>query len=405
MKNYSKVTPEGTRDLLFEECAAQTKIEDSLSRLFLDYGYEKVYTPTIEFYDVFAGEHSGLSLEFLYKLTDNRCRLLVMRPDSTMPIARLTATRLKDVFLPIRLYYSQDVFKVSPKLTGRRDEIKQAGIELIGASGLRADLEVIILAIESLKRSGAPDYRLEISHVGIFNSLIDEINADEDLKDELCDLVSSKNYMALDERLNSLGDNQILDSIRMLPRLFGGSEILDEAKKHIKVPGAADALNYLCLLYNALEELRLKDKISIDLGQLKNNNYYTGIVFRGYMAGSGVTVLSGGRYDSLIKKFGLDLPATGFGVEVDALASALLQRGEVEFIKAPDALVFAGEGQEIDSLTHMTTLHSQGITCENSLFDTVEKTIEYAKRKGIKRVDVVKTNGSIEIVRPEEREI
>ena len=142
MKRYDLITPEGTRDLLFEGCLARRMVEDRLSKLFEGFGYSEVVTPGIEFYDLFMGSSRNFQQESLYKLTDSKGRLIVMRPDSTIPIARLASTRLKGAKLPLRLYYNQSIFENNSLLKGRSDEVVQAGIELIGGeNSKRADYE------------------------------------------------------------------------------------------------------------------------------------------------------------------------------------------------------------------------------------------------------------------------
>lgn len=393
MKRYSKITPEGTRDLLFEECSARIKVESALSGLFKTLGYQRVITPTTEFFDVFDRSSAGMRAENLYKLTDRRGRLLVMRPDNTMPIARLVATRLKEMPLPVRLYYSQNVFRVNPGMTGRSDEIYQSGIELIGASGIRADLEVITTAVEALNRCGAPDYCLEISHAGIFHAIISRLNVSAETREDLTQLIESKNYAALNDMLDNIGDAPETRAIRRLPRLFGGVEVLDEAQKLIQGEEASNALNYLRELYHRLSTLETGAKVRIDLGQVHRSNYYTGVVFRGYIEGSGITVLSGGRYDDLIEEFDASLPATGFGVEVDALAKAMLQRGEVAPPAKADVLVYGVDGKEIQAVAYARSLSERGLSGENCVCETLEEAKAYAAAHGIGRLDVLNTAG------------
>lgn len=393
MKRYSKVTPEGTRDLLFEECSARKKVETALSDLFKKLGYQRVITPTIEFFDVFDRESAGMRAETLYKLTDRRGRLLVLRPDNTMPIARLVATRLKDMPMPVRLYYSQNVFRVHPGMSGRSDEIYQSGIELIGASGIRADLEVITTAVEALNRCGAPDFCLEISHAGIFHAIVSRLHVDAETREDLTQLIESKNYAALNDILDKIGDSPETRAIRRLPRLFGGVEVLDEAKELIHSEEASAALNYLRQLYHRLSSLESGAKVRIDLGQVHRSNYYTGVVFRGYIEGSGITVLSGGRYDGLTEEFDVPLPATGFGVEVDALAKAMLQRGEVAPPSKADVLVFGADGKEIQAVAYASSLSEKGLSGENCVCATVEEAKAYAIARGIDRLDILDANG------------
>ena len=116
MKKYLKLTPEGTKDFLFAECSAMDDICGKIERVFVSRGFKKVITPGIEFYDVFSVPCSGIAQEEMFKLTDNKGRLLVARPDSTLPIARVMATRLKNSLLPIRLYYKQAVYRNQPTL-------------------------------------------------------------------------------------------------------------------------------------------------------------------------------------------------------------------------------------------------------------------------------------------------
>ena len=170
MKNYAKITPEGTKDLLFEECLANRTVSAMLGSVFADRGFHEVLTPGLEFYDLFAEEISGIPMEYMFKMSDSKGRLMVMRPDSTLPIARMASTRLQNAEKPLRFYYNQRVYRYNPGLTGRSNEVMQAGIELIGAKGMRADLEVITTAIDALAKC-VPDFRIEIGHAGFFRAL------------------------------------------------------------------------------------------------------------------------------------------------------------------------------------------------------------------------------------------
>lgn len=389
MKKYSNITPEGTKDFLFEECDARRKIEVTLSGLFKEKNYRKVITPTFEFYDVFNRESSGMMLENMYKLTDVHGRLLVLRPDNTMPIARVVATRLNGATFPIRLYYTQSVYLQNPSLTGRDDEIAQTGIELIGAKGKRADLEVLHTAYEALERCGAPDFRIEIGHAGFFNAILNKMALEEAVKDDICKLIESKNYASLNDLLDSIGNTPETKAIKNLPRLFGGVEVLEQASRLYNGEEAGTALDYLRSLYRDLCTIGLKNNIAIDLGIVNRSNYYTGIVFRGYIEGSGITVLSGGRYDNLIGEFGFDAAAIGFGVDVNALSQAMYQRGEALRPISPQRLVFGADGSEVQALVHSNNLYALNIKNEIYVGNSIEDATKYALQKGIKFMDYV----------------
>lgn len=330
MKRYSKLTPLGSRDLLFEECDDRRKIEGVLSDLFKENKYRKVMTPTIEFFDVFKSDNIGIEPEEMYKLSDNQGRTTVLRPDNTAPIARLVATRLSNEDFPVRLYYNQNVYVRNKQLAGRTDEIEQSGVELIGDASMDADIEVISMANEALKRSNVNLYKIELCHAGFFNSILDKLNVSASQKADICSFIEGKNYSALNDLLDKIGDSTQTNIIRKLPRLFGGVDVIDEAKRLYDDTAANKALDYLKDVYEKLCELGFGNDILIDLGLVNRSSYYTGVIFRGYAQGSGVTILSGGRYDNLVGEFGMDAPAIGFGVNVNALCDVLRDEINVE---------------------------------------------------------------------------
>ena len=396
MKNYSKITPEGTKDYLSMESRAIRCAEKRLSSLFKSKGYEKVMTPTVEFFDVFNRESSGYSPENLYSLTDSYGRLLVLRPDSTLPIARMAATRLQNGVLPLRLYYSQNVFLRQKNLTGRSDEAPQSGIELMGVGGLRADLEVITTAVEAIECCTAADFKLEIGHAGFFKDLCGKLNADDDTVGAIYDCVESRNFVSLNNILDSIGKSDITECIRNLPRYFGGIEVIEKAEKIGLDNEGKESLKYLAKLYTQLEKIGLANKVIIDLSLVNRTNYYTGIIFKGYLQGSGVPVVSGGRYDLLSREFGKDMPSTGFGVETGVLASVMLSRNEVEKEAYPQVIVWGADGYITNALEYSKTLRNRGIFCEISDFATAQETREYAKSKGFASVCIIDENGMSE---------
>lgn len=322
MKRYANVTPEGGRDLLFEECDDKKKIESILSSLYRENDYRKVITPTIEYFDVFKSDNVGIEPEEMYKLTDNYGRTTVLRPDNTMPIARLVATRLKGEDLPVKLYYNQNIFIRNKALSGRTDEVAQSGVEFIGDASMQADIEVISMAIEALKRLGV-NFKIEIGHAAFFSSILEEMDLPKAQKLNICRLIEDKNYAALNDVLETVGNTRETAVLHKLPRLFGGIEVLDEARKLYSNDNANIALDYVKELYAKFCELGIADNVMIDLGLVNRSSYYTGVIFRGYAEGSGLTILSGGRYDNLISEFGLNAPAIGFGVDVTAVSSVL----------------------------------------------------------------------------------
>ncbi len=383
MKTYSKLTPEGTRDILLGECRAQREVQRRVSRVFTLRGYHEVLTPGLEYYDVFRLPGAALSQQEMYKTTDNHGRLLVGRPDSTLPIARMAASRLQNSPRPLRLFYSQRIYRNRPDLSGRSDECTQMGIELLGASGLRADLEAISLAVAALSTC-VRDFRVEIGHARLFPALASRLPLPEEKREELRDAIESKNYGMLSALLDPLGDSPAVESMKRLPRLFGGEEVLREAERWCTDAESRETLSSLKALYASLKELGLGDRLMVDLGLVQSRDYYTGAVFSAYVQEHGDAILSGGRYDELCGKFGMPMPAVGFALDLDAAAALLPEfQGEAQ---PPEVLIHGEAGYEITALQLADSFLSQGIPCECSVFDTLEEAVDYAEKTGIAKV-------------------
>ncbi len=389
MKNYDLITPEGTKDLLFAECIVRRNIEKTLLKIFKGRGYYEIITPGIEFFDVFSLNSRYFPQEMLYKMTDSKGRLLVMRPDSTMPIARVVATRLKDAVLPLKLCYNQSVYRNEAALKGRSDETAQAGIELIGSQLKMADLEVISTAVDSLKAFGM-EFSLELGHIGIFKELVSRLEVTDKEKEKIRKLIESKNFPALNDMLDSYGSSFVTEALKKLPALFGGEEVFEKAEELIPDEKIKHILDELREVYmDTVELCGNEGNITVDLGLVNKTDYYTGLIIKGYLQGHGDEVISGGRYDKLISEFGCDVPAVGFAVDVNAISKLIEKGGILPSVPRIDAVVFAEEGFEVQAIKTAQNLREQGMTVENALFSDIESVREYAKEKKIGRVIVI----------------
>lgn len=399
MKKYDLITPEGTRDLLFDECVARRTIEERLRNIFVNYGYSEVVTPGIEFYDVFNSKTRYFSQESMYKLSDVKGRLMVIRPDTTLPIARLVATRLRDEAFPLKLFYNQNIFRVNPKNNGRDDEIVQSGIEIIGGDVERSDLEVLTMAVDVLQSCDVDDFRLEIGNSAFFKKLIASIPVSEDESEEIRSAIENKNYPELNRLLEGYMDFRAAKALAELPKLFGSAEVFDKAEAVFAgLPDVQAPLNYLRYVYDCLCKLGIADRVSIDLGLVNKAAYYTGILFRGYIEGYGASVVSGGRYDTLIGNFGVNIPATGFAVNINATANVLLKKTEKTLLKKADILVFAKSADFINSLLHCKKLIEKGYIVDNSVLSSEIEAVDYARKKGIRQIDIVEDESSVRTI-------
>lgn len=320
--NYIINTPEGTRDRLFAECTDRRNVQNALTELFSEKGYSEISTPEVEYYDLFIQSGNPLPQESFLKIIDRSGKIMVMRPDCTVPIARVAATKLKAVPLPQRLYYNETVFRSGQVHKGGSSEIAQCGVELIGAAGQEADVEVIALAVQALKAATTHSFHIEVGHVGLFRALAAEMDMGEAQTEQMRLLIEGKHFAALNDLLAPYKDKPAYAVLSRLSQLFGFTEVLDEAEALV---GKREEVEYLRNLYAALKAKGCEQYIRFDLGLVHQIDYYTGVVFRGYVEGVGAPVLSGGRYDNLVEKFGRHAPAIGFSVDADAVAACLSQ--------------------------------------------------------------------------------
>ena len=383
MMHYNINTPEGTRDRLFSECLERRQVQQALTALFRRRGYQEVITPEVEFYDLFVRSGNPLPQESMLKIIDRSGKILVMRPDCTTPIARVAATRLKSVSLPQRLFYDQTVFRSGRAHDGGSCEIAQCGVEMVGAVGQKADLEMIAMAVDALRCCGVNGFHIEVGHAGFFRMLADRMEMPEEELERVRLSIEGKNYAALNDLLDCYADQPACRALRRLPYLFGGAEILNEARG---LGGEHEALDYLQTLYEELSAAGYQEYIRFDLGLVHQIDYYTGVVFRGYVEGAGAPVLSGGRYDNLVGQLGRQAEATGFTVDVDAVGGCL----SAEMPKL-ECIVHYGPGCLALALAELDS-HPEG-TCELSPCRTLESTLRMAGEKGVTRVISLDGNG------------
>ncbi|MGM9648483.1 MAG: ATP phosphoribosyltransferase regulatory subunit [Butyricicoccaceae bacterium] len=385
MNRYAISTPEGTRDRLFEAAGLFRQNERRIRAALEARGYEEVITPSIEYYEVFQQADSSISQESMYMMTDRNGRLVVMRPDNTVPIARVVSTKLDEEALPLRLSYMQKVHRARHANGGHSTEIMQGGAELLGAAGQMADLDILTAAFEALEAVGGKNFRIELGHAGIYRALIRSLDIDREGAETIRRLIENKTYAALSDALEPFKDQEAYHALLAMPTLFGGSEVLEEAKNLTSNEKVLKAVDYLKDLMDAIAAAGFADNVMIDLGLVHGMDYYTGIMFCGYVGGAGSTVLQGGRYDHLCAKFGRDIPAAGFAVDIEALPT-----GKPES-RVINELVFCKPENLKDALTYVHCAPG----AELAPCDTKEQAMAVAAKKGCGTL-VVLTDGGIE---------
>ena len=335
----------------------------------------------------------------MFKFFDHRGRILVLRPDITIPVARIAATKYKDRPYPIKFSYIGNMFRYDELGGGKQKEFTQAGVEIIGESSPEADAEVIALAINAVKKAGIKDFQIDIGQVEFFKGIMEETGLSEDDAEQMRALIDSKDYLGIEELVGQYKINEGLKQLILsLPGLFGSADVLDQAEKVTLNERSLRALKNLRQVLDILDDYGLSRHVSVDLGMLQSINYYTGIIFRGFTYGVGFPILSGGRYDNLVSEFGGNCPATGFSLGINMIMTAL-ERQLVETEKPRvDTLVTYEERGRRTAFEICQILRNQNLVVE---LDITRKGIasvkEYALKVGIGGVIYILDENTIEI--------
>ncbi len=322
-------------------------------------GFGRIETPLFEYYELFSGDISPVEEESMIKAIDNDGRVVVLRPDMTIPTVRVAATKLKGEQKPLKLFYMGNVYRAGKrsKVAGR--EFAQAGVEIYGSSGKWPDLEIIAMAKECFSLAGVADYKLDIGHIGIIRGIFEELTLEEEKKSELIDLIGKKNLVELETRVDELSiEKRYKDIICRLPLLFGKPEEVFGQIDELAINGTVrEAAAYLMEVCEKCRGMGLGSKLIIDLGMTGNMKYYTGMIFRSYAQGTSEVVISGGRYDDLLGELGMNTTAAGFAVYMDNLMAAA---GEELRQQESKLLVVFGEDRFLEAIEYTEELRRGG---------------------------------------------
>lgn len=356
--------PDGVQDTLPGECYNKRIAEDKLRQVFFLAGYDEVETPGFEYLEIFADDSGANTRRDGIKFIDKEGDVLLLRPELTTPIARMAASKL-DCF-PARLSYISNAYGNENAYYSSQREFAQAGIELLGEAGPGGDAEVIAVAIEALRQAGLKNFRIEIGQVEFFKGLMEESGLTPQESEELRLLVDQKNDLAIELflRQRAQGDHCLAENveemIRQLPTLYGGKEIFDQAAAFSSSARCQAAVDNLREIYDLLRDMGMESYISVDFGMLQSIHYYSGLIFKGYCTGLGFSLLSGGRYDALLGRFGKDMPATGFAMGIRRLLLGLEQQGKLEALPGIDVLLSGTTDKRSEVFGRIQVLRAQG---------------------------------------------
>ncbi len=299
----------------------------TLKNRFTTYGYKQVRTSTFESYDMYSNLIGTVNKDEMIKVIDTSGKVLVLRPDVTIPLNRMTTLNGLNTDNQ-RLFYVLDVFRQSPEQMDQK-ESTQAGVECFGDHSAETDSEIIMMAIHTLKDIGFRNFKLEIGHAGFFKELIQQTKLTEQELDALQSLIQSKNLAEMGPFLTQLDiEEDVRTAIQSIPMMYGNPEhVIEQAKSIIRNDSMEAILQNLIEINELLKAYGAENSVLFNLGLINNMNYYSGVIFQGFVDSIGKPVVMGGRYDNLGEQFDHSIPAIGFAFEVDLLIHAMQQQG------------------------------------------------------------------------------
>jgi ATP phosphoribosyltransferase regulatory subunit len=334
--------PRGVADFFGGAAVARREAEALLRDLARRWAYVEVIPPTFEYAETLAAEAGTELAEELYRFLDRDGRTLALRPDLTIPTARLSGSKLYDQPLPQRFFYTGPAFRYEEPRAGRQREFWQAGIELIGAGGPDADAEILAFAAHALECLDLNRFRFTLGHLGYFHGLIEDLGLEPASVQALQSALDRKSHDDLAELVEQLALPSSAQAAAMaLLDLSGshGNEVYTRAKTVARNQKMVEAVERLQAVEKRLVQYDVRQYFDIDLADVRGMDYYTGITFKAYTPEIGFSVINGGRYDNLIGHFGPEQPAIGCALYLDRILLAHTRQSVPPLDPAPDLIV------------------------------------------------------------------
>ena len=365
-------TTPGTRDVLPPESTRLLEVQAGIRARFRLFGFREVVTPALEYSEVI--EEHGLR-DASYKLFDQDNQMLLLRPEMTTPIARVVAQRLAGSPPPHKLSYVLPAYRRASVGRGQSAELYQAGVEVVGSASPREDAATIALLVDVLRNLGleAPsDFAVVLGQSAFYSGYLRHVAPEA--ATPVTAALAAKDLVAVDAIARDLPAGAAA-GVERIPRLVGPAtdgSIVEEAERFAVGEGARTAFENLREILRHLEAYGALGAVILDLGLIGRHDYYTGAVYEAYASGLGFTIANGGRYDNLLRRFGRELPATGFAIYLERLLSVLPEEG-------PQPLLVLAGG-DIEGIEAAAELRMRGLPVLHLSDDLApEAATEYAR--------------------------
>jgi len=324
--------PKGTRDFSPEEKILRDKIVSTLKEVFELYGYAPLETPVFERFDVLSSKYAGGAeiLKETFKLKDQGDRILGLRYDLTVPLARFVGMN-PNIKMPFKRYQIGEVFRDGPVASARYRQFLQCDVDVIGSNSIATDAEIVSLIYTAFCKLNL-EIVVKVNNRKLLNDILDYCGIEKERQDAVILSVDKMEKFGVDVVRNELKEQRVdekkINTILDLLRIKGSNEEkISLLKKFLK---SSDGLNEIDQLLNYLKNLKLEAEFDVSLA--RGLAYYTGTVVETFLKNSKVksSVCAGGRYDNMIKSFlgKGDYPAVGVSFGMDRIYDALTEKQE-----------------------------------------------------------------------------
>ncbi|WP_099189017.1 ATP phosphoribosyltransferase regulatory subunit [Tepidibacter mesophilus] len=306
------------------------KITREIEDMFMNDGCINIEPSIFEDYDSFIFVNKRIKKESMVKVLNGNSDILILRPDITMNIIKNLIPRWEND-LKLKLFYNSTIFR--NKTDSNIKEFRQMGVEYIGESSIKADRDVLGLALNVLQKYNN-NFILEIGNSKYIDELLRITGLEESIEKELKSLIYKKNKIELIDYVANLNvKKEIYDLLSNILDFQGNiEEIIRKAQNFYMNYEMRKSIDELRVLNGFIKEYVYLKNIHFDLSIVSELDYYEGIVFKGYYTNSYREIISGGRYDSLTEVFGKKVSAIGFSIDIDELIKVINKKGDGDWI-------------------------------------------------------------------------
>jgi len=385
------------RDFLPKDAEKIRYVEKIARELAHLYGYEEVITPVVEHYNLLAAKSGEEIRERMYAFTDMGGRRVALRPEFTASIARLIATKMRNAPKPLKLFCTGSLYRYDEPQYGRFREFWQANYELLGSSEPEADMEILTLTNDLIRRLGLRRYWFKIGHMGILRGILNQEGVAEGQQNLIMQLLDKKRW---DEALTFARKSNVSQNcVAILKKILetkgkNVSQVLKAAKRIVAdYDDAVAAVENLREILELTGESNVKFETLVEAGFARGLEYYTGMIFELYVPEIEIALGGGGRYDKLIELFsGEPTPAVGVAPGIDRLVLAMDEQKVSLKISEESRVMIIPVDEELrtKAVELSLTLRKAKIPVEVELMGrTVSKALSDADRRGVTHAVIV----------------